>query len=80
MRAQHRDVLLDAPRAGFRPLGVLNAVEDRVAVGAVERAEERARLRIGVERALEVVGDGGGPRARVGGIPSAVGFRALDLA
>src|SRR5581483_8919237 len=39
---QHGHELLDAPRPGGGPLGGLHAIEDGVAVGAVEGSERRA--------------------------------------
>ena len=52
---EHRDELGDPLRARLRPLRVLDAVEDRVAVVAVELLEELARGRVGVERGAQVV-------------------------
>jgi hypothetical protein len=39
LAAQHRHVLLDATRPRLGPLGVLDLVEDRVPVRAVERGK-----------------------------------------
>src|SRR6478609_10623551 len=55
--AAHLDELRDARGPGLWLLRVLNAVEDRVAVGAVECVEERLGLRVGRERGGQVIGD-----------------------
>src|SRR5437763_5190944 len=76
---QHRDELRESARAGLRLLGVLQAVEDRVAVLTAEPEEELLRLRAGGELTLEVVGNGDSALALVGRLPAAVRLRALDL-
>ena len=65
---EHGHELLDAPRARLRALGVADPVEHRVAVLAVERLEELAGLRLGVECRLEVVGNRGVALALVRGV------------
>src|SRR4051794_30309342 len=54
---QHGDEFLDAGRAGLGPLGVIDAVEDGVAVSAVEPAELLGRRWIGGQCRGEVVRD-----------------------
>src|SRR6202035_5954957 len=78
--AEHGDVFLDAPCAGLGLLGFLDAVEDGVAVGAVEDREELAGALVLLQLALEVRRHRRGPLALVGGGPAAVRLRALDLA
>ena len=56
---EHLDELLDAPRARLGALGVVDAVQDRVAVVAVELGELGLRARLGVE------GGAGGRRGPV---------------
>ena len=51
---QHLDELRDASRPRFRLLGILNAMQDGVAVLAVQRREKFSRLAVAVERALQV--------------------------
>src|SRR3954447_2763393 len=63
-----------------RGVGGLNAVEDGVAVAAVERLEEGTDGRIAVELAGEVVGHLGGALRLVRGVPATVRAGALDLA
>src|SRR3954469_9360681 len=79
-RRENRDVLCDAPRAGLRLLGLLDAVEDGVAVGAVQGGEELPRAIVGLELPAEVGGNRRRPLSLVGGLPAAVGLGALDLA
>src|SRR4051812_47240793 len=77
---EHGHERLDAPGTGRGTLGVLNAVEDGVAVAAVERLEEGTDGRIAVELAGEVVGHLGGALRLVRGVPATVRAGALDLA
>lgn len=49
---QHADVLSYAPGPRLRPLGVLDAVQDRIPVDAVKRGEELARFLIFIELPL----------------------------
>ncbi len=76
---EHRDEFAQAALAGLGSLRLVEAVEDRVAVGAVELGEEGGRCGAGVELTPKVVGDLGGAGALVGGLPAAVGFGRLDL-
>ena len=68
---EHRDELLEPAGARLGPLRVLEPVEDRVAVAAVEPREERRRRRARVELALEVVRHGDRALARRRRRPSA---------
>ena len=70
---------MEAARAGLGAFRLGEAVGDRVAVGAVEVGEEGRGGGVGVEGGAEVVGDLGGARALVGGLPAAVGLRRGDL-
>ena len=72
-------VLSDLAGARLRLLDRADAVEDGVAARAVEVGEGRCRGWRRVERGLEVVGHGGVRLAGVGGIPSTVGLRRVDL-
>src|SRR4051794_5292460 len=78
-RLEHLDELREPPRPRLGPLGVLQAIEDRVAVLAVQAGEERLRPRSRVELAPEVVGDGHRRLPGVGRRPAAVGLRGLGL-
>ncbi len=46
---KHLDILLDASNAGLRLLGLLDPVDNCVAVGAVELLEHSSRSGIGSE-------------------------------
>ena len=74
---QHPDKFFDLGGARFRLIGVVNAVENCVAVGAGERGEESGGWRVFVESDLKIVRDRGLALGRVGGLPSAIGFGAL---
>src|SRR4051794_4567491 len=76
---EHADELLEPARARLGPLGVVEAVEDRVAVRAVEGREVGRRDGVGVELGLEIRRHLDAAGRRVGGIPAAVGLGALDL-
>ena len=76
---EHGEEFVEAAGAGLGLFGLGEAVGDRVAVGAVEVGEEGRGGGVGVELALEVVGDLGGALALVGGLPAAVGLRRGDL-
>jgi hypothetical protein len=58
---EHRDEPREPPRARLRLLGVLEPVEDRIAILATELGEERLGLRARVELALQVLGDRDAP-------------------
>jgi len=79
MLGQHLDELLDPARPGFRLLGVLHPVEDRVPVLAVESREKLGCGGAGRQGHREVFGHSGGLRPSVGGIPATVRLCALDL-
>jgi hypothetical protein len=49
-RREHRHDCVDLGGTTLRPLRLVDAKEDRVAVGRVEYVEEPARLRLGAER------------------------------
>src|SRR3569623_287 len=74
----HRDDFGDPAAASLGLLGRLDTVENRVAVGARQRFEERARSRGGVERGGEVGRDGGGRGRRIGSLPAAVGLGGVE--
>src|SRR3954462_13332073 len=69
---QHLDELRDPAGTCFRPLRLLDAVEDRVAVLLRERREELACLLVARECAFEVLGDDGIRRTVVRRVPAAV--------
>ena len=77
--AQHRDEALDPLGAGLGSLGLVDAVEERVAVLAPQRREELACGGVAVELALEVLGHGGPALRRIGGLPAPVGLGGLHL-
>ena len=76
---QHGNVLLDAPRPRLRPLGVLNLVQDRVTVRAVERGEELPSRRVLLQNSAQVVRHRDRALRIVGGVPPAVRSGPLDL-
>src|SRR4051812_25222735 len=76
---EHGDELAQAALARLRLFCLLEAVGDRVAVGAVERGEELGCGRVGIELALEVGWDLGGALPLISGLPAPVGFRRFDL-
>jgi len=49
---QHRDELLNPGDAGFLLFRRLDAPENRIPMGAIQRVEERLRLRVRVQRLL----------------------------
>src|SRR5438094_253322 len=71
---EHVNKADEAASAGLRLLCVLEPIEDGVAVGAVQGFEERSRLRVSLELALQVVGDFDRALGCVGGPPAAVSF------
>src|SRR6202140_5495498 len=76
---EHFDVASNTRCARRGKLGVMDAIQDRVAVGAVERREGCAGRRVGCERLLEVVGHGRRTLTGVGRLPAAVRRGARDL-
>src|SRR5262249_28995757 len=76
---QHCDELREPARSRLRPLRVLEAVQDRIAVLTAELGEERLRLWAGVEFALKVIGDDDPALALVGRLPSPITLRPLDF-
>src|SRR5215203_2585401 len=76
---EHRHELLDAAGSRLRTLGVVDAEQDRVAVGAVKRLERAAGPGVAAQRAGEVVGDLDRAGAGVGRVPPPVGLRRIDL-
>src|ERR1700730_2985069 len=78
-RLEHGDEFLQPPRAGPRPPGVLQPVEDGVAVLARELPEEGLRLRSGIELAAQVRRDRDAPLTLIRSLPAAVVPGALDL-
>src|SRR6476661_3491805 len=76
---QHRDEFAQTALAGLGLLRLVQAVEARVAVGAVQRPEDLAGGRVAVELAPQVVGNRGTALPLVGGIPAPVGPGRLDL-
>src|SRR5690606_29797231 len=75
---QHCHERLDAAATRLLPLRVLDAVEDRVAVAAVERFEGALRLAVPVECLLQVVGYSDACGRRVRGIAAPVRASRLD--
>src|SRR5262249_46024572 len=76
---QHSYILGYEPRTCLGAPRSCDAMQDRVAVAAVQGGEERACGRIGVECGREVWRDGCRAGAVVGGLPTAVLPGALDL-
>ena len=77
---EHRDELRQPPSARLGLLGVLEPVQDRVAVLTRQLVEERPGVWTDVELAPEILGDGDRPLALVGRLPAAVGLGPFDLA
>src|ERR671917_1037801 len=75
---QHRRVLLDAscPRLGL--FGVLDLVQDRIPVPAVEGVEELSRYFIHLEFSPQIVGYHRPALRFVSRVPPTVGFSPLD--
>ena len=67
---QHLDELPQAPLAGLGPLCVVQPVDDRVAVGAVERLEALACRPVPLQLALEVGRDLGPARRLIRLLPA----------
>ena len=74
---EHRDEAFDRSRPRGGRAGVLDPVEDRVAVLAREDVEHRPRLWLAVEGGGEVVGHLGGRGPGVSLLPAAVRAGAL---
>src|SRR6059058_1854350 len=75
---EHGDELLDASAAGLGPLRGFDAVEDGVAISAVEAMEHLARNRTGIESCGEIGRHLDACRPGVRGVPPAVSLGALD--
>ena len=67
------------PSPGLGHFDVADPVENGIARGALETSEERRRLRVGVKRGLEISWNLRGAGRRVGGIPSSVDPRRINL-
>jgi hypothetical protein len=78
-RRAHVDERGDAASAGLRRLRRFDAVQDRVAVAAVEPVEERLRSGDRGERLGEVVRHGRGAHRRVGRVQSTVLLGGVEL-
>src|SRR5581483_11619492 len=76
---EHRHELRNLASTSLGPLHRLDAMQNRVAVLAGEPPEHDLRLRFSRERSCQVVGHAGRRGARVGSLPTPVGFCALDL-
>src|SRR3954447_21246957 len=66
----HGHVFRDAPRPRLGPFGVLQLVQDRVAVRARQAGEELGGPWIRIELGLEIVGHRRGRGRVVGGVPA----------
>jgi hypothetical protein len=75
---QHVHELSEAARAGLRPLGGLQPIQDGVPVLAGQGLEHRCRVGTVGQRRREIIRDLDGGRAGVGGIEPAVGTGPLD--
>jgi len=76
---EHFNELLDAFGTSGGAFGGLDAVEDGVAVAAVEGLEEGVGGGVGVKSGLEVVGDGRFALGVVSDLPTAVFFGPFDF-
>src|ERR1700712_2502593 len=76
---QHRHELLDPRRSGLRLLSVVDSVKNRETVGAVERFEEAFCSLVLRKRGVEIFGHLGRALRRIGGVPTAILFGAIDL-
>src|SRR5690348_18398075 len=79
-RLQHTNELLQPPLARLRFLSVLQAVENRIAVLAVERLKELLGTGPGNQCRLQVVGDGDRPLGCVRSLPAAVALCEIGRA
>src|SRR5262245_56626643 len=77
---KHGDVFLDSLRPGLRLLGILNPVQDRVTISAVERLERGPEAGLGGQNDLELRGHPNGSLRRVVGMPSTIDLGRFDLA
>ena len=69
---EHRDKLCDLARSGFQLLRGSNAMQDRVPIATGQCGEEGCRLRVFIQRSLDVGRHRGFARGRVGRVPSPV--------
>src|SRR6478609_3419136 len=76
---QHRDEFAQTALAGLGLLRLVQPVDDRVAVGAVQRLEGLTGGRVWIQLAPQVVWNPGTALPLVGGIPAPVGPGRLDL-
>ena len=76
---QHLDTLVDAPRAGFRSLGVSDPVEDGVPIRTGEHLKHRHRARIGTQGSEKILWLFNAGLSGVGCRPSTVLFRLPHL-
>src|ERR1700730_14145853 len=76
---QHGHVLLDPLRARFRLLCIVNAIEDRVSIVAVEPLKVLFGSRLAIERGLEIFRDSRFALRRIGRLPPTVALGVLDL-
>jgi hypothetical protein len=77
---QHRDVFLDPGQPGLGLFGDVDAMQDRVAIGAIERFEKAFRRLVFRQRGAEIVRHLGRALRRIGGAPAAVLFGAFNPA
>jgi SRSO17 transposase len=77
---EHRDEGFDAAPPGLGLLRVLDSVQNRIPIPAVEGGKERARRRMPVEFPLQVVRHGGSPLARVRSLPATISLGPFDFA
>jgi len=76
---QHRHELFDSLLARLRLLRVMDAIQDRIAVGPIESIEVSSCGRIAIEDALKIRGYRRLARRCIGGFPSAIELRLLDF-
>src|ERR1700730_18656579 len=77
---QHRDIFSDPGGAGLRLFGVVDPVQDRVAVGAIKRFEKALRLLASCQRRAEILRHYSRALWRVSRVPAPVLFGAFNLA
>src|SRR6185295_8268840 len=78
-RLEHTNELLQSPLARLRSLRVLQSVENRIAVLAVERLKELLGTGPGNQGRLQVLGDGDRPLGCVRSLPAAVALCGIHL-